>query len=108
MKVVFVLYYTSEEKSGAKLCSNRNIDVVQNYFGKNNVEVIPFQQPIERGNFKYTLARLKNFIFFRYHNESISAEKKLINFIKKSDLIFLDNSIYGILAKKLKAKNKDI
>jgi hypothetical protein len=109
MKIFFVsICQKGKINSGVEQCSNRNFEALQSYFGEDNVEFIAFQQTNKCKSRKNTLARFKNLIFCRYHIESLSSERKLINAIIKSDFVFLDNSIYGILAKKLKRKSKDI
>jgi hypothetical protein len=109
MKVVFISIRSKNMlNSGGKQCSIRNFEAIQSYFGKDNVEFISFQQQIKHGNLKYILLRLRNFIFCRYHNESFFNERNLIDSINKFDAVFLDNSIFGILAKKIRQKYKNI
>jgi len=97
-----VLMVTSiHEFSGGAICSKRNYRALCNIFGNENVEIFDLSN-INKHN---TNILIKLFNFINGKLFSIFVENIIIEKSKYFTIVFLDSSIYGQFAKKIKIKH---
>lgn len=123
MKVLFISERLLWHDTGAEVVTKNNLRSLYDIFGKNNVDIITFNE--KESNLckldvsdnltllkKYDNKILKfiNWIFLNNGGLNTKTNTQLYNHIKvnKYDYIFLDSSVYGKIAKKIKKYNSDI
>lgn len=104
MKVLFIcsrdVYGTS---NGGELCTNRNYLSLCELVGVENVQV---ENLMNNLGSRILNAIIKRFNYLQGFNEGLTLSKLnyLVELAAQSEMVFIDSSIYGILAKKLKLK----
>jgi glycosyltransferase involved in cell wall biosynthesis len=91
MKVLFLSFRDSENGGGGTQCTFRNYQAICSYFGKENVKFL--QVLVLRKRFKF-LQLLLN-------------KKEIVKNVKNIQIIFIDQSDFGSLAKSIKKMNPD-
>jgi polysaccharide biosynthesis protein PslH len=105
MKVLFISGKDVQKKSnGGELCTNRNYQSFCDLIGDENVEIVYFLQRQKRGFFGAISKRIN---YFSGYYEGITSRKvkDVVALSKSFDVVFIDSSIHGTLACKLKKGN---
>lgn len=95
-----VLFITSEKSStgGGSAIINRNKSVLLDIFGENNISYIYMSKPNS-----YSLSMIKDRILYHYiDNLDKTVIRDIYNQSKKYDIVWIDGSFRGVLAKELK------
>lgn len=104
MKVLFISSRDIDWKSnGGELCTNRNYTSFVKILGKSNV-LVKNLMFCDRRDFTYPLKKRYNFLFG--YNEGISNPvlKEILTISKDFSLVFIDTSLYGVIAGYLKKR----
>lgn len=108
--------FLNDTSDGGKKCSFRNWKLLQDVFGNENVTLIMYTDKdeidgnvVRLKNFSFWGERLLNVLFGRLWGDG-KAESYIISFLKqnKTDIVFLDRSLHGNLAKKIVKGFSDI
>ena len=108
-RVLFITTSKVNDATGGSICSDRNYESLKDIFGKNNVDIFT----IENYSYnKYINSLFKYLFAFKGYlsglsSNNISQVDIMIKNNKYSD-IFIDNSLLGIMAKKLKSKYSNL
>ena len=102
MKVLY-LYFNFKIKSGGTVAAKRNLDVLRQYYGADNI----IEYPIERkGNPSKLRMLFDDFRNCSFGGLNSSDKKEIIDLIKRNDvkLLFLDSSLLGAVATYVKKR----
>jgi len=96
----------SYEFNGGAVCSERNYRALCSIFGKENIEIFDL---MKLDNFRKSniFEKISNFIYGRIFIRA-EIEDMFIKKCKNFAIIFIDRSIYGLVAKKIKKNNPKI
>lgn len=103
MKCLLISNIFEEEKSGGEVVRKNNYETLKNIL-KDNLDVFIFPIPSTLKN------RLVNLLFGNGYGIGKNQEKKIIEKIEigKIKIVFIDSSIHGGIAQKIKSKYPDI
>ena len=107
MKILFVYPKFIEKATGGIQCSKRNSKSLVHIFGKNNVILYP----VERKGSRYSLKKVINlFTELGLGGLDRNDKEKIVKILNSEhvDIVHLDTSLYGSLAKYIRAYKKDV
>lgn len=117
-KILVITDTMSVPESGAKTNGTNHIRALQMLYGKDNVKIINLPGTIVENNFNYISYSVPKNVFLRMGqmiygftgriNQKIIDKILLIIEKEQFRLVFIDNSVYGILTKEIKQKYKDV
>ena len=104
MKQILFIRYRRPEKidAGGEQCTNANYTVLCELYGEENVTVYYIHDSLNKKNFLLNISfvlyyLLKGF----YYGLSTKKINEIIFIAKKHDYVFIDRSLFGVIAKKL-------
>ena len=104
MKVLFIKYKKSKNIfEGGEQCSQKNFDAITQIVGKKNVTTLYVHDENKRKSAWDYLKGLFFFLFNYYFGLTPSKVRKIINEADSYDVVWIDRSVFGIMAKKLKS-----
>jgi hypothetical protein len=87
---------------GGSIVSNRNLNALHNYVGKDNVDIFSL---VDKSNF---VKKIIDRLHFRFSYLRRWHEKEILKIVNNYSLVFIDQSCYGKIAKLIKCKNRNI
>lgn len=103
MKILFVLNRLKLDSGGA-VVNNRNLSLLQNIYGKEKIIIYEFEKEDKNTNILYN----KYLSLFGGISDKIL--KNISSIIKEDDIkiVFISNSIYGLVSKRIKKQFKNL
>jgi len=108
---VLVVTYSHDPFCGGTVCSKRNYRALYSVFGIENIEffdVAKFSYSNKYNLLNKIFNKISNFIYGRYIYLGREIENTLMKKTKNVSVVFINNSIYGLIARKIKKKNPQI
>ena len=106
MRILFIRYKKSKNIfEGGEQCSQRNYNVLSRFVGEGNVTTYYVH---DEGRKKSVLDYAKGvfyFLFNYYFGLTPKRVKEIVGLARAYDVVFIDRSVFGIIAKKLKQAN---
>lgn len=102
MKVLY-LYFNFKIKSGGTVAAKRNLDVLRQYYGADNIIEYPIERRGKVNKLRLLWEDLRNCSFGGLNS---SDKKAIVDLIKRNDikLLFLDSSLLGAVATYVKKR----
>lgn len=107
---LFISFLGTANYSGGKQCSQRNLQSLKALLGNDNVVQYIVQPYLEQQKLITMIERVKDIFCGYMGGLSARKSKQILSIIEKKSItdIFLDSSLFGILAKKIKKKFKHV
>lgn len=109
MKKVLTICSINSDANGGFQCSNRNIETITDIYGERNT--IHYKLSVTKASgVKQLLIRLVGIVYGYFSGFDCRQEQEIVNRILKYhiDIIYIDRSIYGRLAKVIKQRFPDV
>lgn len=101
--LLFVTYKKSKDiSSGGDQCSKRNLDAICDVLGKENVSVVHIHDDSVKKTAMDYVKGVALFPFNYFFGLSAKKVRSIVSEAADKDYVFIDRSIFGIIAKKLK------
>ena len=104
-KVLYVFPKLETKQSGGTIGHKRSFDCLCNYYGENNVISMPISR---EGSHNLISMFVNDIVSFGFGGMSSKYKKKIIDLVRKKniELVYIDSSLFGVLAKGIKKKTK--
>lgn len=104
MRVLFIRYKKPQDIfEGGEQCSQKNLDAITKIVGTENITTIYVHDDSKRKSVWKYLEGSFFFLFNYYFGLTPSKVKRIVNETDSYDVVWIDRSVFGIVAKKLKS-----
>lgn len=109
-KWLFVTLRNTTGYSGGMQCSMRNLNSLEDIYGKENICLYPISRHVISNKLNEYIVKIYNIIIGYVFGVNNNHLREILQIIERENItdIFLDGSIFGILAKHIKEHHKDI
>lgn len=105
-KLLFIQYkpYTGSVMNGGDQCTKRNYDMLCRVLGAENIEVLYIHEADNKRSLKSYIEGVLYMPFGYFFGLTPARARRIVQKAQAFDFVFIDRSVFGIIARKLKDK----